>query len=77
MLEWMTHVYPNEQQQWGGMDMEADGGLIRLVERYLLGMLIPTVVGRGPVRGCCVGSSITGKLFQCNFLLRANELAEG
>ena len=25
VLEWMTHVYPNEQQQWGGMDMEAGG----------------------------------------------------
>jgi hypothetical protein len=28
VLDWMTHVYPNEQQQWGGMDMgvEAGGG---------------------------------------------------
>jgi hypothetical protein len=25
VLEWMTHVYPNEPQQWGGMDMEAGG----------------------------------------------------
>jgi hypothetical protein len=23
VLEWMTHVYPNENQHWGGMDMEA------------------------------------------------------
>jgi hypothetical protein len=25
VLEWMTHVYPNEPQEWGGMDMEAGG----------------------------------------------------
>lgn len=25
VLDWMTHVYPNEQQKWGGMDMEAGG----------------------------------------------------
>jgi hypothetical protein len=25
VFNWMTHVYPNEQQQWGGMDMEAGG----------------------------------------------------
>jgi hypothetical protein len=24
VLEWMTHVYPNEQQQWGGMHMEME-----------------------------------------------------
>ena len=26
VLNWMTHVYPNEQQQWGGMDMEMEAG---------------------------------------------------
>ena len=26
VLEWMTHVYPNEQQKWGGMDMEMQAG---------------------------------------------------
>jgi hypothetical protein len=26
VLDWMTHVYPNEQQQWGGMDMEMEAG---------------------------------------------------
>ena len=26
VLEWMTHVYPNERQQWGGMDMEVESG---------------------------------------------------
>jgi hypothetical protein len=26
VLEWMTHVYPNEQQQWGGMDMDMESG---------------------------------------------------
>jgi hypothetical protein len=26
VLEWMTHVYPNEQQPWGGMDMEMESG---------------------------------------------------
>jgi hypothetical protein len=26
VLEWMTHVYPNEQQQWGGMDMDMEAG---------------------------------------------------
>ena len=27
VLEWMTHVYPNEQQQWGGMHMEMEAGV--------------------------------------------------
>jgi hypothetical protein len=26
VLNWMTHVYPNEPQQWGGMDMEVEAG---------------------------------------------------
>jgi hypothetical protein len=26
VLEWMTHVYPNEKQQWGGMDMDLEAG---------------------------------------------------
>ena len=26
VLEWMTHVYPNEPQNWGGMDMEMESG---------------------------------------------------
>jgi hypothetical protein len=26
VLNWMTHVYPNAQQKWGGMDMEAEAG---------------------------------------------------
>jgi hypothetical protein len=26
VLEWMTHVYPNEQQQWAGMHMEVEAG---------------------------------------------------
>jgi hypothetical protein len=26
VLEWMTHVYPNEPQQWGGMDMDMEAG---------------------------------------------------
>jgi hypothetical protein len=26
VLNWMTHVYPNEQQQWGGMDMDMEAG---------------------------------------------------
>jgi hypothetical protein len=26
VLEWMTHVYPNESQQWGGMHMEVESG---------------------------------------------------
>jgi hypothetical protein len=26
VLEWMTHVYPNEQQQWGGMHMDVEEG---------------------------------------------------
>jgi hypothetical protein len=26
VLNWMTHVYPNEPQQWGGMDMEMEAG---------------------------------------------------
>jgi hypothetical protein len=24
VFNWMTHVYPNEQQKWGGMDMEME-----------------------------------------------------
>jgi hypothetical protein len=26
VLEWMTHVYPTEQQQWGGMHMDVEEG---------------------------------------------------
>jgi hypothetical protein len=26
VLEWMTHVYPNESQQWGGMHMDVESG---------------------------------------------------
>jgi hypothetical protein len=26
VLEWMTHVYPNEAQQWGGMQMGVEAG---------------------------------------------------
>jgi hypothetical protein len=26
VLDWMTHVYPNEQQKWGGMDMDIEAG---------------------------------------------------
>jgi hypothetical protein len=26
VLEWMTHVYPSEQQQWGGMHMAVEAG---------------------------------------------------
>ena len=26
VLEWMTHVYPNEPQQWGGMQMDVEAG---------------------------------------------------
>ena len=26
VLEWMTHVYPNEPQQWGGMHMDVESG---------------------------------------------------
>ncbi|MGA2399730.1 MAG: hypothetical protein ABSG30_16965 [Steroidobacteraceae bacterium] len=26
VLNWMTHVYPNEQEKWGGMDMEMQAG---------------------------------------------------
>jgi hypothetical protein len=26
VLNWMTHVYPNEPQQWGGMDMDTEAG---------------------------------------------------
>jgi hypothetical protein len=26
VLEWMTHVYPNEPQQWGGMHMDVEAG---------------------------------------------------
>lgn len=26
VFNWMTHVYPNEPQQWGGMDMEMEQG---------------------------------------------------
>jgi hypothetical protein len=29
VLEWMTHVYPNEQQQWGGMHMDLEAGASR------------------------------------------------
>jgi len=25
-LEWMTHVYPNEPQRWGGMQMGVEAG---------------------------------------------------
>ena len=26
VLNWMTHVYPNEQEKWGGMDMDMEAG---------------------------------------------------
>lgn len=26
VLEWMTHVYPNAPEKWGGMDMETEAG---------------------------------------------------
>jgi hypothetical protein len=26
VLNWMTHVYPNEAKKWGGMDMEMEAG---------------------------------------------------
>jgi hypothetical protein len=26
VLEWMTHVYPNEPEQWGGMHMDVEAG---------------------------------------------------
>jgi hypothetical protein len=26
VLEWMTHVYPNEPEQWGGMHMDVESG---------------------------------------------------
>ncbi len=26
VLDWMTHVYPNEPKKWGGMDMEMEAG---------------------------------------------------
>jgi hypothetical protein len=26
VLNWMTHVYPNEQEKWGGMDMNMEAG---------------------------------------------------
>jgi hypothetical protein len=26
VLNWMTHVYPNDQDQWGGMDMALEAG---------------------------------------------------
>jgi len=26
VLNWMTHVYPNEQEKWGGMDMDTEAG---------------------------------------------------
>ncbi len=26
VLDWMTHVYPREEQKWGGMDMEIEAG---------------------------------------------------
>ena len=26
VLNWMTHVYPNEEEKWGGMDMDMEAG---------------------------------------------------
>jgi hypothetical protein len=26
VLDWMTHVYPNAQEKWGGMDMDMEAG---------------------------------------------------
>jgi hypothetical protein len=26
VLDWMTHVYPNEREKWGGMDMDIEAG---------------------------------------------------
>ena len=26
VLNWMTHVYPNEQEKWGGMNMDTEAG---------------------------------------------------
>jgi hypothetical protein len=26
MLEWMTHVYPDEPEKWGGMHMDMESG---------------------------------------------------
>jgi hypothetical protein len=26
VLNWMTHVYPNEQEKWGGMNMDMEAG---------------------------------------------------
>ena len=26
VLNWMTHVYPNEQQKWAGMNMDMEAG---------------------------------------------------
>jgi hypothetical protein len=26
VLNWMTHVYPSEQEKWGGMDMNMESG---------------------------------------------------
>ena len=26
VLDWMTHVYPKEPEQWGGMHMEMEAG---------------------------------------------------
>jgi len=26
VFDWMTHVYPNEQEKWGGMDMNMEAG---------------------------------------------------
>jgi hypothetical protein len=26
VLDWMTHVYPNEEQKWGGMHMDVEAG---------------------------------------------------
>lgn len=26
VFNWMTHVYPNEQEKWGGMDMDMEAG---------------------------------------------------
>jgi len=25
-LNWMTHVYPNAPEKWGGMDMDMEAG---------------------------------------------------
>ena len=26
VLNWMTHVYPNGQEKWAGMDMDMEAG---------------------------------------------------